>query len=92
MITSWRATGACNYSCLYCNVDANTQPAPDELNTEEALNLVDQIAEFGSQWFGLKGGEPLIRKDIFTLIAHAKDVGLDVLLLTNGYYVDGEIL
>jgi radical SAM protein with 4Fe4S-binding SPASM domain len=56
------------------------------------LRLVDQIYEFGSQWFGLKGGEPLLRKDIFTLIGHAKDLGLDVLLLTNGYYVDGEIL
>ena len=85
MITSWRATGACNYNCVYCNVDANREPTPGELDTEWGLRLVDQIAEFGSQWFGLKGGEPLLRKDIFTLIAHAKDVGLEVLLLTNGY-------
>jgi radical SAM protein with 4Fe4S-binding SPASM domain len=62
------------------------------LDTEWGLRLVDQIADFGSQWFGLKGGEPLLRKDIFTLIAHAKDLGLEVLLLTNGYYVDGDIL
>ncbi len=92
MITSWRATGACNYSCVYCNVDANTKPSPDELDTEWGLRLVDQIYEFGSQWFGLKGGEPLLRKDVFTLIAHAKSLGLEVCLLTNGYYVDGEIL
>jgi len=92
MITSWRATGACNYNCVYCNVDANMKPSPDELDTEWGLRLVDQIYEFGSQWFGIKGGEPLVRKDLFTLIAHAKDLGLDVLLLTNGYYVDGEIL
>ncbi len=66
--------------------------SPDELDTEWGLRLVDQIYEFGSQWFGLKGGEPLLRKDIFTLIGHAKDLGLEVCLLTNGYYVDGEIL
>ena len=92
IITSWRATGACNYNCVYCNVDANMTPSPDELDTEWGLRLVDQIYEFGSQWFGLKGGEPLLRKDIFELIAHAKSLGLEVLLLTNGYYVDGEIL
>jgi radical SAM protein with 4Fe4S-binding SPASM domain len=92
LITSWRGTGACNYSCVYCNVDANMTPAPDELDTEWGLRLVDQIHEFGSQWFGLKGGEPLLRKDIFTLIAHAKDLGLGVVLLTNGSYVKGEIL
>ena len=64
----------------------------DELDTKWGLRLVDQIYEFGSQWFGLKGGEPLIRKDIFTLIAHAKDLGLEVCLLTNGYYVKGDVL
>ena len=92
MITSWRATGACNYNCVYCNVDATMKRSPDELDTKWGLKLVDQIYEFGSQWFGIKGGEPLVRKDLFTLIAHAKDLGLDVLLLTNGYYVKGEVL
>jgi radical SAM protein with 4Fe4S-binding SPASM domain len=92
LITSWRATIACNYNCLYCNVNANMKPAPDELDTKDGLRLVDQIYEFGSEWFGLKGGEPLLRKDIFELIAHAKNLGLGVILLTNGYYVDGEIL
>ena len=39
----------------------------------------------------MKGGEPLLRKDIFELIAHAKSLGLEVCLLTNGYLVDGKI-
>lgn len=91
MITSWRATGACNLNCLYCNVNACMKPSPGELNTKEALNLVDQIYEFGSKWFGLKGGEPLVRKDIFEIIGHARSLGLKVCLLTNGYFVDGDI-
>lgn len=68
------------------------QPAPDELNTQEALDLVDQIYDFGSQWFGLKGGEPLVREDIFEIISYAKSLGLNVCLLTNGYFVKGEVL
>jgi radical SAM protein with 4Fe4S-binding SPASM domain len=91
LITSWRATGACNLNCLYCNVNANTKPAPNELDTKEALSLVDQIHEFGSQWFGLKGGEPLLRKDVFKVISYARSLGLKVCLLTNGYFVDGKI-
>jgi len=76
LITSWRATGACNLNCLYCNVNATLEPASDELDTKDGLRLVDQIYEFGSQWFGLKGGEPLLRKDIFELIGYARSVGL----------------
>jgi radical SAM protein with 4Fe4S-binding SPASM domain len=90
-MTSWRSTGMCNCSCSYCNVDSTMKPAPDELNTKEALNLVDDVYDFGSKWFGIKGGEPLLRKDIFEIIRHAKSLGLKVCLLTNGYYVDGDI-
>jgi len=76
---------------MYCNVNATLEPAPDELNTKDGLRLVDQIYEFGSQWFGLKGGEPLLRKDVFKLISYARSLGLKICLLTNGYFVDGKI-
>ncbi|MEM1756805.1 MAG: radical SAM protein, partial [Candidatus Bathyarchaeia archaeon] len=91
LITSWRATRACNLNCLYCNVEAKKEPAPDELTTEETIMLVDQIYDFGSEWFGLKGGEPLMRKDVFECISHARKLGLNVCLLTNGWFVDGEV-
>jgi radical SAM protein with 4Fe4S-binding SPASM domain len=91
MMTSWRATGACNCSCVYCNVASTMEPAPNELNTKEALHLVDEIYNFGAEWFGIKGGEPLLRKDIFEIIGYAKNLGLNVCLLTNGYFVEGKI-
>jgi radical SAM protein with 4Fe4S-binding SPASM domain len=67
------------------------EPTPGELNTKEAFHLVDEIYSFGAKWFGLKGGEPLLRKDIFDIVKYAKSQGLNVCLLTNGYFVDGEI-
>jgi MoaA/NifB/PqqE/SkfB family radical SAM enzyme len=91
LMTSWRATGACNARCAYCNVDATGAPAPRELTTEEALHLVDEVHSFGVKWFGIKGGEPLLREDIFEIVGYAKDLGLNVCLLTNGCFVDGEI-
>ena len=90
-MTSWRATGACNARCAYCNVDANMQHADRELTTKEAFALVDEVHSFGVRWFGIKGGEPLMRKDIFEIVKYAKSKGLNVCLLTNGCFVDGEI-
>jgi radical SAM protein with 4Fe4S-binding SPASM domain len=91
LMTSWRATGACNARCAYCNVDATGKHAPRELTTKEALHLVDQVKSFGVKWFGIKGGEPLLRQDIFEIVGYAKRLGLNVCLLTNGCFVDGEI-
>src|SRR3972149_5182466 len=91
LMTSWRATGACNARCRYCNVDATGKHAEKELTTKEALHLVDEVHKFGVKWFGIKGGEPLMRKDIFEIVSYAKSLGLNVCLLTNGCFVDGEI-
>jgi AdoMet-dependent heme synthase len=54
--------------------------------------MVDELYEMGTKWFGLSGGEPLVRKDIFEIIEHAKSLGMNVSLITNGYYVKGRIL
>lgn len=91
LMTSWRSTGACNARCKYCNVDASGKRAPREMTTKEALQLVDEVHKFGVRWFGLKGGEPLMREDIFEIVTYAKSLGLNVCLLTNGCFVDGKI-
>ena len=75
-MTSWRATGACNARCKYCNVDATGKHAPREMTTQEAFHLVDEVKSFGVRWFGIKGGEPLTRPDIFEIVTYAKSKGL----------------
>jgi len=86
MIT-WRCTRACNYSCLYCSFASNPS-IPDEISTEGGMHIVDQIYDFGASWFGISGGEPLLRKDIFEVIGYARKIGLNVSLITNGFYVE----
>ena len=56
------------------------------------MKIVDELYELGAKWFGLSGGEPLVRKDVFEIIEHAKSLGMNVSLITNGYYVKGDIL
>ncbi|RVD50925.1 radical SAM protein, partial [Mesorhizobium sp. M2D.F.Ca.ET.140.01.1.1] len=47
-------------------------------------DLIDQLAAAGVVDFGISGGEPLIRRDLFEIIAHAKLSGMSVGVASNG--------
>lgn len=73
---AWEVTRACAYACVHCRADAMHTPHPNELNTEEALRLIDRLTEFGSPILIFTGGDPMMRKDLHELIAYAAQKGL----------------
>ncbi len=73
---AWEVTRACAYACVHCRADAMHTPDPNELNTEEALRLIDRLAEFGSPILIFTGGDPMMRKDLHELIMYAAQKGL----------------
>jgi len=73
---AWEVTRACAYACVHCRADAQHQRDPNELNTEESFRLVDRLAEFGSPILVFTGGDPMMRRDLFDLIAYATQKGL----------------
>jgi AdoMet-dependent heme synthase len=73
---AWEVTRACAYACVHCRADAMHTPDPNELNTEEALRLIDRLADFGSPILIFTGGDPMMRKDLHELIAYAAQKGL----------------
>lgn len=79
----WNFTYKCNLKCKHCYSNSGNSTKP-ELATEEALKVVDQLADFGVTSLAFSGGEPLMRKDFFTVAQHAVDSGLYVSLATNG--------
>lgn len=88
-VVAWESTVACNLACIHCRASAQTAPAPDELTTDEALGLIDQLAEFGKTnpgppIFVISGGEPLIRPDIYDIAAYGTQRGLRVAVSPNG--------
>ncbi len=87
-MVTWRCTRRCVGSCLYCSY--TPEYAKDsELDTKAAYKMVDEIHDFGSPWFGISGGEPLVRQDIFDVIAYAKkEYGMEVSLITSGFAFD----
>jgi radical SAM protein with 4Fe4S-binding SPASM domain len=79
----WNFTYKCNLKCKHCYSNSGAE-TKTELSTEEALKVVDQIADFGATSLAFSGGEPLMRKDFFEIARHAVDRGLYISLATNG--------
>ena len=71
---AWEVTRACAYACVHCRADAQHQRDPDELTTEESFQLIDRLAEFGSPILIFTGGDPMMRRDLFELIAYASEM------------------
>jgi radical SAM protein with 4Fe4S-binding SPASM domain len=83
LLVVWNFTYKCNLNCKHCYSNSGAS-AKNELSTEDALKVVDQLAEFGVTSLAFSGGEPLMRKDFFEVAKHAVDSGLYVSLATNG--------
>ncbi|MFO7679032.1 MAG: radical SAM protein [Chloroflexota bacterium] len=85
----WESTAGCNLECIHCRrITVADQLVPQDLNTAEVFDMVDQIAAFGRPIFVLSGGEPLFRPDIFDIAHYATEAGLIVALATNGTLIN----
>jgi pyrroloquinoline quinone biosynthesis protein E len=81
-------THRCPLQCPYCSNPLALERAAAELSTEAWLNVLDQAAQIGILQVHFTGGEPLARKDIATLVAHAAKRGLYTNIITSGVTLD----
>jgi len=75
-VIAWEVTRACAFACVHCRANAIPLRDPRELNTAESHTLIDQLAEFGNPILIFTGGDPMMRRDLFDLIAYATEKGL----------------
>lgn len=86
-------TDRCNFRCFYCLPHGEPPIAPKEqmLSYEEIDYVCDIFVSLGIEKLRLTGGEPMLRRDIETIIrklTRLKSSGLrDLALTTNGYYL-----
>ena len=86
-------TDRCNFRCFYCLPHGEPPIAPKEqmLSYEEIEYVCEIFVSLGIQKIRLTGGEPMMRRDIETIIeklARLKATGLhDLALTTNGYFL-----
>jgi radical SAM protein with 4Fe4S-binding SPASM domain len=79
----WLCTDVCNARCLHCSSSSACR-SPDELTTEEACRMLDQLAAAGVVDLAVSGGEPLLRRDLFEVIRYSRSLGLSVGVGSNG--------
>ncbi|MGC4084321.1 MAG: TIGR04053 family radical SAM/SPASM domain-containing protein [Vicinamibacterales bacterium] len=82
----WETTRACALACVHCRADSIPHRDPNELTTDEAFGLIDQVRALGTPppLFVLTGGDPMRRPDLAQLVRHASDAGLTVALTPSG--------
>src|SRR3990170_5027619 len=91
-VVVWNVTRTCNLHCVHCYADSHGKEYEGELTTEEALRVIDDLAQFGAPVILFSGGEPLLRPDLFQLIRYAKDKGIRGVLSTNGTLITREVV
>jgi radical SAM protein with 4Fe4S-binding SPASM domain len=90
-IVVWNITRACNLKCVHCYNDSGACKADDELSTDEAKGVLDDLVQFGVPSVLFSGGEPLMRPDLFELIGYAVERGMRAVISTNGTCITDEM-
>ncbi len=90
LLVVWDFTHKCNLRCKHCYSKSGTVEE-EELSTQEAIAVVDQLADAGVTALAFSGGEPLSRKDFFEVARHAVKRGLYVSVATNGTLLTKEM-
>jgi MoaA/NifB/PqqE/SkfB family radical SAM enzyme len=81
-------TPNCPCRCRYCTYWQNDDK---DLTTEEINTILRNLKKIGVMYFGISGGEPLIRKDLPGIISYAKTLGLIVGINTSGITRDQKV-
>jgi heme b synthase len=89
-LVAWEITRSCNLACIHCRASAERGPYPNELTTDECKKVLDDIASFASPIIIFTGGEPLLRPDIFEILAHGQKLGHMMAMAVNGLLLDDE--
>ena len=84
-------TSRCNARCTYCYFRNNQGVVYQDAPTERWLQFMDEMGRAKALRVSLAGGEPLLREDIFEIIAAIVRNHMRFELLTNGWPVTHEI-
>jgi len=79
-------TDNCCFKCIMC--DQWKTHTENELTTEKWKDVFRQLKKIGVNTVSFAGGEPFMRKDLITLIAYARSLGMEAAVTTNGFLLN----
>ena len=84
-------TYRCDLRCRVCDLPqraaARRRAGDRELGTEALRAVLRDFKAIGTAGIGITGGEPMLREDVFELLAEAARMGLHAHLNTDGFRV-----
>jgi len=87
---TFAVTYKCQCKCVHCSAGKHYKEGEKELSTKEAKKLIKDSQDLGISIIAFTGGEPLLRKDLFELIAYVDQKKSVPLLFTNGQFLTEE--
>jgi radical SAM protein with 4Fe4S-binding SPASM domain len=88
LVCHFDLTYQCNLNCVHCYVVREDRP---ELSTSEIKDILDQLAEVGTLYLTLSGGEIFTREDFFEIAKYARGLHFALRLMTNGTLIDEQV-
>ncbi len=90
-VVVWNMTKRCNLKCVHCYAQAvDPNQGVDDISTEQAKVMIDDLAAYGAPVLLFSGGEPLVRKDLVELASYATQKGMRAVISTNGTLITKE--
>jgi MoaA/NifB/PqqE/SkfB family radical SAM enzyme len=91
LYVAWQITNECNLACLHCIEESGPGKAfKDELTTEEAYAVIDQLVKAEVPYVSFSGGEPMVRPDFWGMVERITKGGVGLKVETNGHYLTEE--
>lgn len=85
-------THRCPLQCAYCSNPLAMDAPGTELSTEEWRHVLDQASAIGILQVHFSGGEPMARRDLTALVAHAAAAGLYTNIITSGVLLTDAVM
>lgn len=86
---TWEITRRCNLSCIHC-LSSSLAVTSGELELDECISIVDQLAKLKVFEINFGGGEPLLRSDFVSLLRYIHEKGIVTCISTNGTMLNDE--
>jgi len=91
LLVVWNFTQACNLSCRHCYQSAHG-PLPDELDLRRQTAILDDLRANDTSWVAFSGGEPLMGRNFWPVVAYAARTGFHVSVATNGTLLTRDVV
>ena len=89
-VVVWNMTRRCNLKCVHCYAKSEDISYDNELTHEQAIAMIDDLAEFGVPVLLFSGGEPLVHPRLVDYARYAVSKGMRAVISTNGTLITRE--